>query len=95
MTRSRRFRLPVAAVLVTVLFLSLAALATGKPGNPNPGNPNKPAKPTQAKGTPAAAAQYAYGKVKVRICHKGKTITVAQPAVRAHLRHDDTLGPCP
>lgn len=32
---------------------------------------------------------------KVTICHKGKqTITVAEPAVEAHLRHGDTLGPC-
>ena len=32
---------------------------------------------------------------KVTICHKGKqTITVAAPAVEAHLRHGDTLGPC-
>jgi hypothetical protein len=31
---------------------------------------------------------------KVELCHKGKTISVAEPAVRAHLRHGDTLGPC-
>ena len=32
---------------------------------------------------------------KVTICHKGRqTITVAAPAVEAHLRHGDTLGPC-
>jgi hypothetical protein len=91
MTRSRRFRLPLLAVLVTVLFLSVAALATGKPGKPNPGNPAKPT----PKSAPAAAAQYQYGKVKVTICHKGKTIRIAQPAVRAHLRHGDSLGPCP
>ena len=90
MTRTRRIRFALMAILVTVLFLSVAALATGKPGKPNPGNP---AKPTPKSAT-AAAAQYQYGKVKVTICHKGKTIRVAQPAVRAHLRHGDTLGPC-
>jgi len=35
------------------------------------------------------------GNVKVTLCHKGKvTIRVGAPAVRAHLRHGDTLGPC-
>ena len=35
------------------------------------------------------------GRVKVTLCHKGKTITVAEPAVKAHLKHGDKLGPCP
>jgi hypothetical protein len=34
------------------------------------------------------------GQPKVEICHKGQIITVAQPAVAAHERHGDTLGPC-
>ena len=34
-----------------------------------------------------------YGKVV--ICHKGKTITVDNSAVPAHLAHGDTVGPCP
>jgi hypothetical protein len=33
-------------------------------------------------------------KQKVTICHKGQTITVAEPAVPAHLRHGDTVGSC-
>jgi hypothetical protein len=41
----------------------------------------------------SSAAQSQYGK-KVTICHKGKTIKVSKHAVRAHLRHGDTLGPC-
>jgi hypothetical protein len=33
---------------------------------------------------------------KVTICHKGKkTISIGKPAVKAHLRHGDTLGACP
>jgi hypothetical protein len=36
-----------------------------------------------------------YGQEKVEICHKGKTITVAAPAVPAHEKHGDTVGPCP
>ena len=40
------------------------------------------------------AAQGQYGK-KVVVCHKGKkTIKVGKSAVRAHLRHGDTLGTC-
>ena len=42
-----------------------------------------------------SSAQGAYGK-KVTVCHKGKkTISVGGPAVKAHLRHGDTLGRCP
>jgi hypothetical protein len=44
-------------------------------------------------GNAISAAQSQYGK-KVTICHKGKTIKVSKHAVRAHLRHHDTLGPC-
>jgi hypothetical protein len=32
---------------------------------------------------------------KVVLCHKGRTIEVAESAVPAHLAHGDTLGPCP
>jgi prealbumin domain-containing protein len=34
------------------------------------------------------------GRTKVVLCHEGRTIRVAEPAVKAHLRHGDTLGPC-
>jgi len=36
-----------------------------------------------------------HGKEKVTICHKGKNITVSESAVKAHLNHGDSLGPCP
>ena len=50
----------------------------------------------------SGAAQYQYGSGagqygghKVLLCHKGRhTISVGQPAVKAHLRHGDTLGTC-
>ena len=34
------------------------------------------------------------GQEKVTLCHKGHAITVGAPAVAAHERHGDTLGPC-
>ena len=35
------------------------------------------------------------GQDKVLVCHKGKkTLSVAEPAREAHLRHGDTPGPC-
>jgi hypothetical protein len=41
-----------------------------------------------------SAAQAQYGQPKVTICHKGHTITIAEPALPAHLRHGDTRGAC-
>ena len=48
----------------------------------------------------ATASQYQYGK-KMTICHHTHskthpqvTITVGAPAVKAHLKHGDTLGAC-
>lgn len=34
------------------------------------------------------------GNDKVKICHKGKTITVSKNAVKGHLGHGDKLGSC-
>ena len=42
-----------------------------------------------------SAAQDQYGPQRVTICHKGHTITISRAALPAHLRHDDTVGPCP
>ena len=47
--------------------------------------------------SPVAEEPLALGCVrepKVRICHKGIEIEVAESAVDAHLAHGDTLGPC-
>jgi hypothetical protein len=45
---------------------------------------------------------YGYGAGKVLICHRtgsskkpSHTINVSANAMQAHLRHGDTLGPCP
>jgi hypothetical protein len=51
-------------------------------------------KPSRPQIVNKSAAQAQYGQPKVTICHKGHTITIAQPALPAHLRHGDTVGPC-
>ena len=61
--------------------------------------PAAPSTPTTTAPSSPAAAQYGpagkqYGRHKVAVCHKHHTIFVAQPAVKAHLRHGDTLGRC-
>ena len=44
----------------------------------------------------ASAAPLLFSKPegKVTICHRGHTITVAEEALKAHLAHGDTVGPC-
>jgi hypothetical protein len=92
-----RVRIVVAVALGVILLLAVAALAAPPPGK-GPGKGDKHGKP--AAGAPTAGAtEYGaggkqYGKHRVAICHKGHTIRVAQPAVKAHLRHGDKPGPC-
>jgi hypothetical protein len=50
--------------------------------------------------TPSSAAYQDGPYGKVTICHRADdsqtvTITVSQAALPAHLRHGDTIGPCP
>jgi hypothetical protein len=93
MTRIPRTTRTVLAIALTlVLVLAVAALAGAAPGKGKPGKPGKSA-------AAAANKQYSppgeqYGKTKVTLCHKGKTIRVGAPAAKAHLRHGDHLGPC-
>jgi hypothetical protein len=87
-------RAAVAVVLAAVLVLAVAALAGAAPGKGKPGK-------GKAGAGSVSAAQYQYGPSgkqyakKAIICHKGKTITVGKPAVKAHTRHGDTMGRCP
>lgn len=85
---ARKLRFALVAMITAALILSVAALAS-----PNKGKPAKPGKPVKAAKS-ASAAQYQYGKAKVTICHKGKSITVGAPAVKAHVRHGDSIGRC-
>ena len=92
---SRSARLALAAFLAVVLLFAVAALAGATPGKGK-------GKGQAGKGASPSASQYQYGpsgkqygKTKVTICHKGKTITVGAPAVRAHVRnHGDHVGRC-
>ena len=71
-------RIAAAAALATGMLLAFAAL--GGVGL------------AQTNGGPGGKQ---YGKKKVTLCHKGKkTIRVGAPAVKAHLKHGDTLGTC-
>jgi hypothetical protein len=77
----------VLALLIAVAVLALAGVSVAGNGH--------------GKGGSASSAQYQYssggkqyGKHRVTLCHKGHTIRVAPPAVKAHLKHGDKLGPC-
>lgn len=52
-------------------------------------------KPQKPKIVKVSAAADQYGPKKVQVCHKGHTITINRNALPAHLRHGDTVGPCP
>lgn len=87
-------RVAIATVLAVVLVLAVAALAGASPGKGKPGKPGKKDAPSTAQYQYGPSGKQ-YGKTKVTLCHKGKTITVGAPAAKAHMRHGDTLGPCP
>src|SRR4051812_49160771 len=52
-----------------------------------------PAKKHRTKAAKHSSAADQYGR-KVTICHKGKTITVDENAVPAHMAHGDSRGAC-
>ena len=86
---STKLRFTLVVVLTAALCLSVAALAAPTKGKPP--SPGKSAKAAQKQYSPPGKQ---YGKTKVKLCHKGKTITVGAPAAKAHLRHGDHLGSC-
>lgn len=85
----------VLTLLVAVAVLSLAGVSLAGNGNGKGQGKGK----DNDKGQSASQHQYGsagkqYGHHKVLLCHKGHTIRVAPPAVKAHLRHGDKLGAC-
>jgi hypothetical protein len=78
----------VLALLAALAVLALAGVSVA--GNGKGKGPAKSASSSQYEYSGGAQ----YGRHRVAICHKGHTIRVAQPAVKAHLRHGDHLGAC-
>ena len=81
----RTYRILTGAAVSAAFFVPLGLFAA-------------PALVSSASAAPSSA-QYQY---KVTLCHHTHSkkhpwqqIRVGQPAVAAHLRHGDTLGPCP
>jgi hypothetical protein len=89
----RSSRIALAAALTLVLVLAVATFAGAAPP-PGKGKPASPGNSAAAAGQQYSPPGKQYGKTKVTLCHKGKTIRVGAPAAKAHLRHGDKLGPC-
>ena len=87
----------VLTVLVAIAVLALAGVSLAGNGKGNGGGKGKGHDADASKSS--ANKQYGsagkqYGLHRVVLCHKGHTIKVAPPAVKAHLRHGDKLGAC-
>ena len=83
--RSHALGLLAGVCLAASLLIALGGVAVARTSH------GKPPDPSTNHGKPGKGK----GRHKVTLCHKGKvTITVGAPAVPAHLKHGDTLGPC-
>jgi hypothetical protein len=79
------------AVALLTFALAVAVAVLAGVGAANPGH-----------GKSAGSAQYQYGTSagkqyglhRVAVCHKGHTIMIAAPALKAHLNHGDAQGVC-
>ena len=65
----------------------------GDPGPDGPEGPEGPEGPQGEPGEPGDSGEPGNGDCPV-LCHRGRTMTVSESAVRAHLAHGDTCGPC-
>lgn len=81
-------RVPIKTSVVLAAALVLAACGSEDPAGPSAILSAPPA--SESGGFVGTMG----GQAKVTLCHEGNTITVAEPAVAAHLAHGDTLGPC-
>ena len=82
------------ALLAMALAVAVAVLAGAGAADPGHGK-KKSASSAQYQYGGGTSAGKQYGRHRVQVCHKGHTITIAQPAEKAHLNHGDTKGPCP
>jgi hypothetical protein len=96
----------VAIAVLALAGVSVAGNGKGQGKGPGQGHAQGQGKGhgkghSKGHGQPQTSAQHQYGSAgkqygrhRVTLCHKGHTISVAQPAVKAHLRHGDKLGAC-
>jgi len=81
------------AILLVVAVLALAGVSLAGNGKGHHKG-DKPKSPSSAEYQYGSGGKQ-YGHHKVAVCHKGRrTLWLPQPAVRAHLRHGDSLGVC-
>jgi hypothetical protein len=76
------------ALLAAVAVLALAGVSLAGNGHGKGGGSGSSAQHQYSSGGKQ------YGKHRVALCHKGHTIYVAPPAVKAHVKHGDKLGAC-
>jgi hypothetical protein len=89
MTTARKPIASVAlALLVAIAVLALAGVSFAGNGHGKGGGQGSSAQHQYSSGGKQ------YGHHRVALCHKGHTIYVAPPAVKAHLNHGDKLGAC-
>jgi hypothetical protein len=79
------------ALLVAIAVLALAGVSFAGNGHGKGGNGGGQGSSAQNQ---YSSGGKQYGKHRVALCHKGHTIYVAPPAVKAHLKHGDHLGAC-
>ena len=65
----------------------------GPTGDSGPAGPEGPQGDTGPEGEPGKPGISGNGDCPV-LCHRGRTMAVSESAVRAHLAHGDTCGPC-
>lgn len=82
----------VVAAVLALAGVSLAGNGHGKGNGKGKGNDDDQGQSSGKHEYGSGGRQY--GHHRVLLCHKGHTIRVAPPAVKAHLRHGDKLGAC-
>jgi hypothetical protein len=84
----------VLTVLVVIAVLALAGVSLAGNGNGKGKGKHDTGQSSAQSGEHQYSGGKQYGHHRVLLCHKGHTISVAPPAVKAHLRHGDKLGAC-
>jgi len=93
----KTFTNAVLTVLVVIAVLALAGVSlagNGKGKGHGQGNQGKDDDQGTTQQHQYSSGGKQYGHHRVLLCHNGHTISVAPPAVKAHLRHGDKLGAC-